>query len=233
MTDGRRQTADDGRQTTDDAHRTTEDGGVGRRDVVKLLATASLAAVGIGAPEVAHAWERTNAALARQGTGTQFAPAFFTPDEWRTVRSLVDVVIPRDDRSGSATDAGVPEFMDFMMVENPTSQPWMRDGLKWLGDECRKRFGREWTASSAAQHRQLLNVIAFPKTAPAALKAGVEFFSRFRDLTSSGFWTSRMGVKDLGYQGNVTVPVWSGCPEPALTKLGVSYNIPMHVPRRG
>ena len=226
MTDDRRQTTDDGRQTTDERD-------MDRRDVVKLLATASLAAVGLGAPEVAHAWDLTNAALASQGTGTQFAPAFFTPVEWRAVRSLVDVVIPRDDRSGSATDAGVPEFMDFMMVENPKSQPWMRDGLKWLNDECRKRFGREWTSCSAAQQRQLLNVIAFPNTAPATVKAGVEFFSRFRDLTSSGFWTSRMGVKDLGYLGNVTVPVWSGCPEPALTKLGVSYNIPMHVPRRG
>jgi hypothetical protein len=204
-----------------------------RRDVVKLLATASLAAVGIGAPEVAHAWELTNAALARQGTGMQFAPAFFTPDEWRTVRSLVDVVIPRDDRSGSATEAGVPEFMDFMMGDNPKSQPWMRDGLKWLNAECQARFGRAWESCSAAQHRQLLNDIAFPKTAPVALKAGVEFFTRFRDLTSSGFWTSRIGVKDLGYKGNTPVPVWSGCPDPALEKLGVSYRISMHVPNRG
>ncbi|HEY5491503.1 MAG TPA: gluconate 2-dehydrogenase subunit 3 family protein [Gemmatimonadaceae bacterium] len=224
---------DHGRRTTDDGPQATGERDMDRRDVVKLLATASLAVVGLGAPEVAHAWELTNAALASQGTGTQFAPAFFTPVEWRAVRSLVDVVIPRDDRSGSATDAGVPEFMDFMMVENPKSQPWMRDGLKWLNDGCRKRFGREWTSCSAAQQRQLLNVIAFPNTAPATVKAGVEFFSRFRDLTSSGFWTSRMGVKDLGYKGNTPVPVWSGCPEPALTKLGVSYRMSMHVPKRG
>ena len=189
--------------------------------------------MGIGAPEVAHAWELADAALAGQATGTPFAPAFFSKDEWRTVRSLVDVVIPRDDRSGSATEAGVPEFMDFMMGENPKSQPWMRDGLKWLNDECHKRFSRDWASCSAAQQRQVLNDIAFPKTAPAALKAGVEFFSRFRDLTSSGFWSSRIGVKDLGYMGNTTVPVWSGCPEPALAKLGVSYNMPMHVPKRG
>src|SRR5450756_1734261 len=133
---------DNGRRATDDGPQATGERDMDRRDVVKLLATASLAAVGLGAPEVAHAWELTNAALASQGTGTQFTPAFFTPVEWRAVRSLVDVVIPRDDRSGSATDAGVPEFMDFMMVENPKSQPWMRDGLKWLNDGCRKRFGR-------------------------------------------------------------------------------------------
>ena len=204
-----------------------------RRDAVKLLATASLAAVGLGAPEVAHAWELADAAQAVQKPGAPFVPTFFSRDEWPMVRSLADVVIPRDDRSGSAGDAGVPEFMDFIMTENPNSQRWMRDGLKWMNTECRTRFGRVWTSCSAAQQRLLLTDIAFPRTAPAALNTGVEFFSRFRDLTSSGFWSSRIGVKDLGYMGNVALAAWPGCPEPALRKLGVSYKISMHVPRRG
>jgi len=206
---------------------------VARRDVVKLLAAASLAAVGIGAPEVAHAWESAHRALDNQAAGSRFVPQFFTRDEWPVVRSLADMVIPRDDRSGSATDASVPEFMDFIMGENPKSQPWMRDGLKWLDAECHRRFNRTWLEASAAQRRQVLNDIAFPKTAPAEFKDGVTFFSHFRDLTSSGFWSSRIGVKDLGYVGNKIVPVWSGCPEPALKKIGVSYKTSMHVPKRG
>lgn len=240
MTDGGRETGDgreastaEGQRPADGGQLSTEDRGVDRRDVVKLLATASLAAVGLGAPDVARAWELADAAQAGQSLGAPFVPKFFTRAEWPVVRSLADMVIPRDDRSGSATDAGVPEFMDFIMLDHPKSQPWMRDGLRWLDTECRARFTRDWMSSSAAQRRWLLNDIAFPRRASAALKGGVEFFSRFRDLTSSGFWSSRIGVKDLGYMGNVPLAVWPGCPEPALEKLGVSYKMSMHVPRRG
>ncbi len=219
-------TADGGRQTVDDGDR-------GRRDVVKLLAAASLAAVGLGAPEIARAAELA-AGVAPQGTAPQFRPAFFTAAEWPMVRSLADHVIPSDERSGSASDALVPEFMDFIMNENPRSQPWMRDGLKWMNDESNRRVRRSWVKASLAQQRQVLNDVAFPKTAPASLAPGVEFFSRFRDLTSSGFWSSRMGVKDLGYQGNITMSEWLGCPAPVLKKIGVSYKTSMHVPgRRG
>jgi hypothetical protein len=217
-------------KTTDGGRRTEEDGDPGRRDVVKLIAAASLAAVGIGAPEIARASELADAALRQQGA-PPFVPVFFTAAEWPVVRSLVDQVIPSDARSGSATEAGVPEFMDFIMNDHPRSQSWMRDGLKWVDAECNKRFDRSWLKCSPAQQRLLLNDIAFPKKAPAALKAGVEFFTRFRDLTSSGFWTSRMGVKDLGYMGNITMGEWTGCPQPVLTKIGVSYKTSMHAKR--
>lgn len=208
-----------------------DEGDPGRRDVVKLLAAASLAAVGIGTPEIARAAGLADAALRTQEAGQQYTPVFFTAAEWPMVRALADQVIPRDARSGSATDAGVPEFMDFIMNDNPKSRTWMRDGLKWLNAESDKRFGRTWVKCSMAQQRLVLNDIAFPKKAPAALKSGVDFFTRFRDLTSSGFWTSRIGVTDLGYQGNITMAAWTGCPEPVLKKVGVSYNVSMHARR--
>lgn len=236
MRDGRRQTGD-GRElplvgeTTGESRRLRETAGMERRDVVKLLTAASLAAVGLGAPEITRAAELAQAA-GGQNAAPPFKPAFFGRTEWEQVRSLADHVIPRDARSGSATDAGVPEFMDFIMVENPGSQKWMRDGLKRLDVECRTRFKRDWIRCSPAQQRLVLNDIAFPKKAPAALKPGVEFFTRFRDLTASGFWTSRIGVKDIGYMGNVTMGEWTGCPEPALAKVGVSYKASMHVPKR-
>jgi len=202
-----------------------------RRDVVKMLTAASLAAVGLGAPEIARAAEHANAAL-QQGAPA-YKPVFFTKAEWPMVQSLSELVIPRDARSGGAIEAGVPEFMDFIMNENKGSQAWMRSGLKWLDGECTRRFRRSWVRCSAAQQREVLNDIAFPKKAAPTVKPGVEFFTRFRDLTSSGFWTSRMGIQDIGYMGNITLSEWVGCPEPQLTKLGVSYKMSMHAVRRG
>jgi hypothetical protein len=205
--------------------------GVDRRDVVKMLGAAALAAVGLAVPDVARAAEYAEAAL-QQGAPA-YKTLFFTKAEWPMVRTLADLVIPRDARSGSASDAGVPEFMDFIMVEFKDNQKWMRPGLQWLNTECIKRFKKGFVACTPAQQALVLDDIAFPKKAPAALKPGVEFFTRFRDMTASGFWSSRVGYKDIGYVGNTIVPVWEGCPEPQLQKLGVSYKMSMKAVRRG
>jgi hypothetical protein len=205
--------------------------GVERRDVVKLLGAAALAAVGLAVPDVARAAEYADAA--RQQGAPAYKTLFFTKAEWPMVRTLADLVIPRDARSGSASDAGVPEFMDFIMVEFKDNQKWMRPGLQWLNAECTRRFKKGFVACTPTQQKLVLDDIAFPKKAPAALKPGVEFFTRFRDMTASGFWSSRVGYKDIGYVGNTIVPVWEGCPEPQLQKLGVSYKMSMKAVRRG
>ncbi len=226
MVDGRLQKVDSAEQDS----AASDASGMERRDVVKMLTAASLAVVGIGAPDIARAAEHAHTAL-QQGAPA-YQPVFFTKAEWPVVRSLADLVIPKDAHSGSASDAGVPEFMDFIMNDFKSNQTWMRSGLKWLNAECSTRFKHEWTQCTVAQQREVLNDIAFPKKAKTSLKPGVDFFTRFRDMTSSGFWSSRIGVKDLGYVGNLIVPEWTGCPEPQLTKLGVSYKISMHVPGR-
>lgn len=157
-----------------------------------------------------------------------YTPRFFTAHEWRTVHLLSDYVIPRDERSGSATDAQVPEFMDFMLADSDTSDAArvaMRGGLAWLDLTCKDGFGETFADSSDAERRQLLDVIAWPAKAPPEMSAGVAFFDRFRDLTASGFFSSEMGWKDLRYMGNVALPSWDGCPPAALDKLGVSYSI--------
>jgi hypothetical protein len=152
-----------------------------------------------------------------------FAPSFFTPHELDTVRVLVDLIIPRDERSGSATDAGVPEFMDFMMTDRPDGQTPMRGGLAWLDNECTERFAKTFVTCSEAERTTVLDEIAYPKRAKPEMSQGVAFFNMFRDLTASGFWSSKMGVDDLGYQGNTFVAEWKGCPPEALQKLGVQY----------
>ncbi|MBI5601432.1 MAG: gluconate 2-dehydrogenase subunit 3 family protein [Gemmatimonadetes bacterium] len=208
----------------------TDQHGMDRRDAVRMLGAATLAAIGLAAPDVARAADYAGAAL-QQGAPA-YKPVFFTKAEWPMVRALSDLVIPRDARSGSATDAGVPEFMDFIMSDFKWNQKWMRDGLVWLNGECTRRFRRGFVACTPDQQKLVLNDIAFPKKAPEALKPGVEFFTRFRDLTATGFWSSRIGYKDIGYMGNTIVPVWEGCPEPQLQKLGVSYKMSMRPARR-
>ena len=153
-------------------------------------------------------------------------PAFFTQREMRTVRVLADDVIPRDERSGSATDAKVPEFMDFNLSveETPreTRVAW-RGGLRWIDTESRRRFGVAYASATPAQRHQILDDIAWADRARPEMRHGAAFFARFRDMAAAGFFSSAVGFRDLQYMGNTFVPEWKGCPEAALRKLGVSY----------
>ena len=198
---------------------------ISRRDAVQLLAALPFAAI-MNWPTAEQERVRNfvDAALKSTAEGTAYAPKFFTAAEFRTVRILADMIIPRDDRSGSASDAGVPEFMDFTMNDRPNSQKWMRDGLAWLNAQSNTRFGKQFADATETQREAILNDIAWPARAPATMADGVGFFNRFRDLTSSGFWSSQVGVKDLQYKGNVFVAEWNGCPPAALSKLGVNYD---------
>jgi hypothetical protein len=197
---------------------------INRRDVVKLLAAAPLAPFAVDAVDVERAALAASETLKNlMARGQQYQPRHFTPAEWRTVRILVDLVIPRDARSGSATDAAVPEFMDFMLGDRPNMQTWMRDGLAWLDAECRKRFATSFDAATAAQRTAILDDIAWPRRAREEMQPGVRFFNNFRNLTASGFWSSKMGVEDLQYMGNRPIASWNGCPPEALRKLGVRY----------
>ena len=195
-----------------------------RRDMLGIVAAVP-AAMALGdAAAVERAVGAAKRALAVQATsGVAYVPEFFTPEEWQAVRILVDLIIPADARSGSATDAGVPEYMDFMAIDRPSLGSQFREGLAWLNRESEQRFGTGFAALAADQRSAILDDIAWPARAPDALRDGVRFFNLFRDQTSSGFWSSKMGVDDLQYMGNTYVPNWNGCPPAALEKLGVSY----------
>jgi len=193
-----------------------------RRDVLKLLLAAP--AVGFTWTEAEALQAGTAAQAARAATVAKpFVPRFFTATEFRLVRALADIIIPKDERSGSASDAGVPEFMDFMMIDQPERKVAMRGGLAWLDVACQERFDKTFMNCAAAERTAVLDDIAWPAKARPELAHGVAFFNSFRDLTASGFWTTRMGIDDLQYLGNRSVARWNGCPEAALKKLGVSY----------
>jgi gluconate 2-dehydrogenase gamma chain len=196
-----------------------------RRDAVQLMAALPFAAI-LSWPTAERDRVRrfVDTAIKSAADGVAYAPKFFTAAEFRTARILADMIIPRDERSGNASDAGVPEFMDFMMIDRPNNQTWMRAGLAWLDTQSNTRFGKPFADATDSEREQILNDIAWPARAPAAMADGVGFFNRFRDLTSSGFWSSEIGVKDLQYQGNLFVHEWNGCPPAALRKLGVNYD---------
>ena len=196
-----------------------------RRDIVGMLALGPLSTVLKWPPgAVKRAREavveaRREAAL----NGTVYAPTFFTPLEFDTVKLLADLIIPADERSGGATDAGAPEFMDFILTTYPDNQGAVRGGLAWMDNECRDRYGQPFLTCAAVQRTALLDEIAWPAKAKPEMGHGVAFFNRFRDMTASAFFSSKMGVEDLQYKGNTFVPEWHGCPPEALAKLGVKY----------
>ena len=194
-----------------------------RRAVLKLLSSAPVAA-GFALTEAQAQQAHHLAEAARQTarrTGAAFKPKFFTQHEYQTVRVLSDLIIPKDERSGSATDAGVPEFMDFIMIDMPDRQTAMRGGLAWMDMESQRRFDKTFVAATDAQRREILDDISEYGEIKPGMSHGRTFFRSFRDLTSSGFWTSKMGIEDLGYIGNTFVPEWNGCPQEVLTKLGL------------
>ncbi|PYR24850.1 MAG: transcriptional initiation protein Tat [Acidobacteria bacterium] len=192
-----------------------------RRRALKLFAAAPAAAALAWTPAEAEQAQGQAQQIRRDAArrGVPYRPKFFTAHEYATVAVLVDMIIPRDERSGSATDAGVPEFMDFMMIDDVKRQTAMRGGLALVDHLCEQRFDKRFLDCADADRRQLLDEIAFPASAPRSLDHAVTFFSSFRNLTASGFWTSKMGVADLQYQGNTFVAQWHGCPPPAIDKL--------------
>jgi hypothetical protein len=201
----------------------TAAGVMSRRDALGLMALAAVVTACDPASPDGQAGAKAGGDRRGEPGFPGAEPQFFTAHEMATVRVLADIVIPRDERSGSATDAGVPEFMDFMMNERESARPGMRGGLAWLDRECHRRHGKTFVASTEAERMAVVEDIAWPARARPEMAHGVSFFNSFRDLTASGFWSSRMGVEDLQYLGNRPQASWDGCPEPALVKLGVRY----------
>ena len=198
---------------------------ISRREAIELAALVSLTTAFKWTP--ADARRASDLARAARGGATDqgmFQARFFTGHEMETVRALVDLVIPRDDHSGSATEAGVPEFMDFMMNERDDGRVPMRGGLAWLDAQCQRRYGKTFVACAAAERTAVLDDIAWPKRAKPEFSQGVAFFNMFRDLTASGYYSSKIGIADLGYQGNEFIISWTGCPDDALKQLDVRYD---------
>lgn len=196
--------------------------GVSRRSLFHVLGAVPAAAALASSPLMAevnphHAHLPVPAVAPSAAVTGPYKRQVFNDHQWQTVGVLSDLIIPADDRSGSATQAGVPEFIDDWLAFR-TQQDGDRDfeaqilgGLIWLDRESNKLFEKNFVDTAVDQQKQILDRIAWPDRASKEDHAGVQFFSKFRDLTVSGFFSSKMGVHDLPYLGNTAVAEWKGC----------------------
>lgn len=148
-----------------------------------------------------------------------YAEKFFDEHEMATITVLADIIIPKDSKSGSASEAGVPDFIEFIVKDLPDNKIPMRGGLRWLDLQSKKRYGTVFIKCNEKDQLALVDDIAYPELAKPEMKQGAAFFSLMRNLTSSGFYTSEIGVKDIGYAGNKP-GVWNGVPDDVLKEHG-------------
>lgn len=149
-----------------------------------------------------------------------YAETFFTPHEIATITVLSDIIIPKDDHSGSASDAEVPAFVEFMAKDKPELQVPLRGGLRWLDMQTLKQYNNPFKDCTAKQQLEMVDAIAYPEDAKPEMMQGAAFFSRLRDLVATGFFTSKMGIEDLGYVGN-RPNKWEGVPQEIIKQYGL------------
>jgi gluconate 2-dehydrogenase gamma chain len=196
-----------------------------RRQMLQILGAApAVAALNWTDADAAVAAQQSQQARQKAAAAKKaYKPKFFTAHEYATVTVLSDIIIPKDEKSGSASEAGTPEFIDFIVSDQPERQTAMRGGLSWIDTESRKRFDKTFVDCTPAQRLEVVDDIAWPKKAKPGFSHGVRFFSSLRDLVAAGFFSSKMGVADLQYIGNVP-NAWDGAPAAVLQKLGVTYD---------
>jgi hypothetical protein len=204
-----------------------------RRDSIKAIIVGTVASsVIVDACQTAD--EKTKTAEQPSSTGIDRmkeeaeyekkleAETFFSTHEMATITVLADIIIPKDEVSGSASEAGVPAFIEFIVKDMPQHQTPMRGGLKWLDLECFERYEKAFKDCDAKQQLAMIDEIAYPEKAKPEMKQGVVFFNLMRNLTATGFYTSEMGVKDVGYLGN-RPNQWAGVPDEVLKQYGYNY----------
>lgn len=190
--------------------------GISRRDILRTLAIGAaggsvLNVIPLEAAELAH--QMVKKAKAAEPAG-KYAPKYFTAKQYETIVSLCDTIIPKDEKSGGAVEAGAPEFIDLLTSENEEFQLALGGGLMWLDHHCLDQYGNAFMECTPEQRKETLDLIAYRKNAKKnpELSQGVAFFAFLRSMTCDGFYTSKIGIADLDYIGNVTRSEWPGCP---------------------
>jgi gluconate 2-dehydrogenase gamma chain len=169
-----------------------------------------LTVIPLQAAEYAHALIEAEKAAHAKG----YTPKYFAPHDYATLQKLCETILPADADSAGAVEAGAPEFIDLLTSENPDYQSQLGGGIKWLDETCTTRYAKAWLECAPAQQTEILDLIAYRKNAAEdeSLKPPVAFFSFLRNLTADGFFTSKIGIKYLGYIGNTFLVEFPGCP---------------------
>jgi gluconate 2-dehydrogenase gamma chain len=189
---------------------------VSRRDVLKSLSVGAAAgsvllAIPLEAAEFAHNMIQAEKAESKSG---EYIPKYFEAHQYKTLQTLCETILPADADSGGAIEAGAPEFIDLLTSENPEYQLKLGGGLMWLDSTCNDRYGNLYLECTSQQQKEMLDLIAYRKNAgqDKGLGYGAEFFSMLRNLTSDGFFTSKIGIAYLGFMGNSFLLEFPGCP---------------------
>jgi gluconate 2-dehydrogenase gamma chain len=187
---------------------------VSRRDVLKSLTLGAVAGsvlrvIPAEAAEIAH-----RMIAAEKASTAGYKPKYFPEHQYKTLEALCEAIIPKDERSGGALQAGAPELIDLLTSENADYQLQFGGGILWLDSTCNDRFGKTYLECAPEQQKQILDLISYRRNAltDASLSPGVEFFRFLRNLTTDAYVTSEIGIKDLGYVGNTFVLDFPGCP---------------------
>jgi hypothetical protein len=151
-----------------------------------------------------------------------FGENFFTDHQLETVAVLCDLILPATDTAGSASDAHVPAFIDFMVKDAPSWQDDFEIGLQWLDGYSKQQFGYDFVLLTHDQQMSIIEEIAYPDKATEITQPGVDFYREIRNITLTGYYTTQMGFDDLGYVGN-RPNVWDGVPEEVLKEHGLEY----------
>jgi len=207
-----------------------------RRDTIKTLLVGSLASGAILTgcdPDSAEEVGKEAGLIKSEGYGRTSeeilrdeklnSTEYFNEAELSMLAVLCDLILPADENFGSATDAGVPEFIEFIVKDIPRHQLPIRGGMMWLNHRASTQFNLEFIACSTRQQKSLLDEIAYSEDANEDVGQGVVFFELMRNLVLTGYYTTKMGIESLGYKGN-TPNVWDGVPQDVLDKHGMSYD---------
>jgi gluconate 2-dehydrogenase gamma chain len=189
---------------------------ISRRDILRSLTITAvtgsvLRVIPLEAAEYVHRLVRQE----KSGTDNhEYTPKFFSARAYKTLRSLCNSIIPPDEDSKGALEAGAPEFIDLITSENAEYQVALGGGLMWLDNTCIDRYEKVYLESTPQQQKEILDLIAYRKNAKKdpSLGQGIEFFAFLRKLTADGFFTSEIGIEYLGYIGNTYVKEFPGCP---------------------
>lgn len=153
------------------------------------------------------------------------AEVYFSESELGTIATLCDIILPATATAVSATEAKVPEFIEFIAKDLPSYKLPLRGGLMWLDTESNARFGKSFDNCTSADRIKIIDDIAYPDPdgKKPDMAPGIKFFNTIRNLVVTGYYTSKEGMKDLGYAGNQP-NVWDGIPEDVLKKHGMEYD---------
>jgi len=188
---------------------------ISRRDILRTLAIGAAGGSVLQViPAEAAAYIHHLVQKEKAAPAGKYTPKYFSASQYAALLVLCDAILPKDEKSGGAVEAGAPEFIDLLTSENPKYQLKLGGGLFWLDSFCADRYGNIFSACTPEQRSEVLDLIAFRKNAKKdpSLSQGVSFFAFLRRLTCDGYYTSKIGIADLGYIGNTSVREFPGCP---------------------